>query len=113
MLTYWQEKRYKLAIFLSIIKQLVPTEIQTWWSKSVTYAMLRHLGDVVENHLVRVTGRVLRALALVVGDGTDNSGVGVLEAGVSSEISSFLLICVFFSHRASRGVLVIKIQIKF
>ena len=67
-------------------------------AKVVTYAMLGHLWDVVEDGLVGVTRSVVVVLGLVVGDSTDDSGVSVLEGGVSAELSTFLLIGVFFSH---------------
>ena len=62
--------------------------------------MLGELRDVVEDELVRVSGGVVVVLVLVVGNGTNNSGVSVLKRGVSSELGTFLLIWVFFSHCA-------------
>ena len=60
--------------------------------------MLGELRDVVEGDLVGITGHVLRVLALVECDGTDNSGVSVLKGRMSTEIGSLLLIGVFFGH---------------
>ena len=60
--------------------------------------MLGELRDVVESDLVRITGHVLRVLALVECDGTDDSRVSVFEGRMSSEIGSLFLIGVFFGH---------------
>ena len=67
--------------------------------------MLRQLWDVVEGDLVGVTRSVLAVLVPVEGDGTDDSGLGVLKGGVATEIGPLLLICVLFSHSASIVVL--------
>ena len=66
--------------------------------KIVTYAMLGHLGDVVEGDLVGVARRVCFSLLVLVDHGTDDSRLGVFEGGVAPEVRSLLLICVFFSH---------------
>ena len=75
--------------------------------------MLRHHGDVVEGDLVRVAGRVLSVLRLAEGNGTDNSGLGILESGMSAKIGSLLLIGVFFGHGSCAWFSVTKIQIIF
>ena len=66
--------------------------------KLVTYTMFGHLRDVVKGDLVWVSWGILSILAIVVCYSTDDTGVSVLEGSMSTEISSFLLICVFFSH---------------
>ena len=71
-------------------------------SKVVTYTMLRQLRNVVEGDLVRVTRSVFSVLIAVEGHGTDDSGLRVLEGRVTSEVRPLLLICVFFSHPASK-----------
>ena len=66
--------------------------------KSVTYAVLGHLGDVVEDGLVGVARSVVGVLALVVCVGTHDSGVSVFELGGTSELGSSLGVLVLFSH---------------
>lgn len=79
---------------------MVHTGVLSWHSLGVN-AVLRHVGDVVEGDLVRVTGRVLSVLGFTEGNSTDYSRLGVLEGSVSAEIGSLLLIGVFFSHGSS------------
>ena len=68
--------------------------------KNVTYTMFGHLGDVVEDDLVRVALDVVGLLVCVEGDGTHDTYIGVIECSMSSEVGSFLLILVFFCHCA-------------
>ena len=60
--------------------------------KVVTYAVLGHLGDVVQRDLVRVARHVLGVLALTEGHSTHDTGVGVLEGGVSAKLRALLLV---------------------
>ena len=60
--------------------------------------MLRHVGDVVQDHLVGVARGVLGVLRLAESDGTDDSGLSVLKGGVSAEVGSLFLIGVLLSH---------------
>ena len=62
--------------------------------------MLRQLRNVVKGDLIRVSGSVLCVLVAIEGNGTDDSGLSVLEGRVTSEVRPLLLICVFFSHPA-------------